>query len=206
MKTQIFTLGFCSLILMGCANVEDFSDVRSAREPIVTESQTSFDIVFDYGSSTLSKKDRRVIENFIMTHDLNRRDEIYVDVAENGGALAERRAEKIAAYLKRFGLKPAFKRATDQEALQTVRVTLHSYTVKVPNCPDWSDHPNQTYNNQVHSNFGCAQAANLALMIGNPRDLVKPHGLTHPDATVLSNAMTQYRLPREVSSEGSEEE
>jgi len=174
MKTSMITFSLCLLALSGCVTTENTDHMRTSREPVVVQTQSYLDITFDYGKSYLSQKDRASLDQFIMSHELDRYDEIYVDVADQGGDIAQKRAEKIAAYFKGYGLKAAFKRSTGQDALQTVRISLINYQVNVPNCPDWSDDPSQTYNNQVHSNFGCDQATNLAFMICNPRDLVKP--------------------------------
>ncbi|SCA55715.1 putative Flp pilus assembly protein CpaD [Candidatus Terasakiella magnetica] len=185
-----------SLLLSGCQTVQDMQSQRQAREPVVTQVDSRFEVGFGYGSSQLSPSAREKIDSFIMKHEVSRNDDIVIAVALQGGKISQKRAKKVAAYFRTFGFKPQLRGSNKQEGLQAVQVNLSRYSVSVPNCPDWTDEPNSTYHNQVHSNFGCAQAANLALMIGNPRDLVRGRESSPAQASVLSNAIIQYGQPR----------
>jgi len=49
-----------------------------------------------------------------------------------------------------------------------------TYVVVRPGCPDWTDGPDWVLQNKNSSNFGCATANNLGLMLANPADYV--HG------------------------------
>ncbi len=43
-------------------------------------------------------------------------------------------------------------------------------------CPDWRHSAVINYDNSAMSNFGCATATNLGLMLANPNDLLESHG------------------------------
>ncbi len=197
MRKHITLLAFGALTLSACQHVENFDTVRTSRDPVVNKVENDLDISFAYGSSHLDKVARERIETFIMAYEVSRLDDIEIEIAQQGGTLAQDRAETVAAYFRHFGLKPHYRVVSDEENLQTVDVTLAKYTVQVPNCPDWTDDPSNSFNNQVHSNFGCANAANLAMMVGDPRDLLRGRDLTTADSKVLHNGIDLYRNPTE---------
>ncbi|WP_167730287.1 CpaD family pilus assembly lipoprotein [Terasakiella sp. SH-1] len=199
MKTVFTALSLSILFLSGCQTVQDMQVTRSVPQPVVHQSDNRLEVQFDDDTSLLSHEERRALDQFIMKHEIKHNDELVINVALQGGTLAEKRAEKVAAYFRSFGLKPQFKGLEAAQGLQKIGVSLRRYRVSVPNCPNWTDDPNATYHNQPHSNFGCATAANLALMIGNPRDLVRGRDLSAADGAVLSNSLIQYRQPRSTS-------
>ena len=202
MKKKISLMMLSVLILSGCQHIENFDTVAVPREPIVTKAESRFVVGFDYASSKLNKIERERIENFVMQYEVSRQDDLVVFVAEQGGNVAQKRSEKVAAYLRGLGLKPMMKWGNAKTGLQEVEVSLGRYTVQVPNCPDWSDGITDKYNNQVHSNFGCAQAANLALMIADPRDLIQGRESSPVDGQYLSNAMQAYHTPPSEEGDG----
>jgi len=66
------------------------------------------------------------------------------------------------------------------------------YAVTLPPCPNWSSPPNATYTNAHTSNWGCAAATNLGLMVASPANLVSGRALAPADAAITSNAVRLY--------------
>jgi pilus assembly protein CpaD len=66
------------------------------------------------------------------------------------------------------------------------------YTVTLPPCPNWSSPPSAEYTNAHASNWGCAAATNLGLMVASPADLVGGRTLAPADAVITSNAVKLY--------------
>lgn len=198
MKKHILLMAITSALLSACANPNTFETVRAPVEPVVSQSQTSVGIAFDYDSATLDVNARQQIDDFVMKFDVGYHDEVMIDLQQGANALTRERVERVEAYLKHLGLNPNIQIVAQNIGLQKIKVRLNQYSIAVPNCPDWSDSPSNTFNNQVHANFGCATASNLALMVGNPRDLVRGQDLSPADGTVLSNALTNYRTPRPI--------
>src|SRR6185437_8259047 len=62
-----------------------------------------------------------------------------------------------------------------------------------PTCPDWTKPEVDEPNNTPSSNQGCATEANLAAMIANPADLVKPKANNATDGFVLARGVELYR-------------
>lgn len=192
------------LVLSGCQTIENFEDVHKMPEPVVTQTHTRMNVAFGFASSVIEEEQRTAIERFIIRHDVSENDEVVIEIKPTGGDLVDDRARKVSAYLKHLGLKPSYKVAGD-EAENHIGIELTRYQVSVPDCPDWRADPNRNFGNQPHSNFGCAQASNLALMIGDPRDLLHGQDLSAPDGYVLSNAVRTYQVPRGGWAQGSTE-
>jgi pilus assembly protein CpaD len=66
------------------------------------------------------------------------------------------------------------------------------YLVTTPPCPNWSKPPDGDFTNQTDSNFGCANASNLALMVANPADLVAGRELAPADGSIAAGAVQRY--------------
>lgn len=49
-----------------------------------------------------------------------------------------------------------------------------------------------TYSNQPHGNFGCAQSANLAAMVSDPRQLLEPYAAGQPNAQRRQTIYDKY--------------
>jgi len=68
------------------------------------------------------------------------------------------------------------------------------YEATPPRCaPIWEQDLMRQYDNQPYESFGCANVANLAAMIEDPRDLVEPRGEAPRDATRRATVMENYR-------------
>jgi pilus assembly protein CpaD len=111
------------------------------------------------------------------------------------GELADDRAETVAAYLDAQGFHtrvlPAAR--TENDNAGRVRVVVRSYTVTLPGCPDWTTQPGKSFDNVVHSNWGCADATNLGMMVANPADLARGRQPGAADAELLSKRIQDYR-------------
>jgi len=74
-----------------------------------------------------------------------------------------------------------------------VRVTVHRTLVTLPACPDWSGNPKIDSQNQPFSNFGCADAVNLGLMVARPSDLAAGRPSGTMDGEYGAAAVERYR-------------
>lgn len=57
-----------------------------------------------------------------------------------------------------------------------IRMSFENYVAIPPDCGDWSQNLADDRENVPFPNFGCSTQRNLAVMVANPRDLVKPRG------------------------------
>ncbi|MBX3495028.1 MAG: CpaD family pilus assembly protein [Parvibaculum sp.] len=67
------------------------------------------------------------------------------------------------------------------------------YVAKASTCGDWSASLATNYKNVPPPNFGCATQNNLAAMIADPADLLKPRGMTPADAGRRNTVLEKYR-------------
>ncbi len=67
-------------------------------------------------------------------------------------------------------------------------------------CGAWPEDMTQTSQNTPYENFGCSQQSNIAAMVANPQDLVKPRATAPSDPMRRSKVFDSYRAGTEVSS------
>lgn len=153
-------------------------------------------VSFTPGSATLSRAETARLRAFVAGLDPDYGDSILV-TTDGTSALADRRSRAIAAALQSADV-PVYQRsaagtaASGQDAA-AVTVTLRRTTVELPACPDWSDGWTEVFNNQPHSNWSCATATNLGLMVANPADLARGRDLTPADGHRLAGSIERYR-------------
>lgn len=111
--------------------------------------------------------------------------------------LGDDRAETVAAYLESRGFHtqvlPSGAPVASARADGDVRVMVRSYTITLPGCPDWSTDPSHSFDNVVHSNWGCATATNLGMMVADPADLARGRQPGDADGELLSKRVDDYR-------------
>ena len=101
----------------------------------------------------------------------------------------------IPAMLALAACRPGAAEYTEAEAPKLLRIDRAGpgrYLVTLPACPNWSQYPASDFTNARSSNFGCATASNLGLMVANPADLVAGRELAHADGTPAVSAVTRY--------------
>jgi pilus assembly protein CpaD len=74
-----------------------------------------------------------------------------------------------------------------------VKLTVRTYLVTLPGCPDFTSRSGRTFSNQPHSNWGCATATNLGRMVAEPKDILIGRGDTRADAEALVLSTQRYR-------------
>ncbi|MGE0045128.1 MAG: CpaD family pilus assembly protein [Hyphomonadaceae bacterium] len=89
-----------------------------------------------------------------------------------------------------------------------VIVSFMLYEAHAPECaPIWSqDLAHPAGNTATYESFGCSAAANLAAMIEDPRDLLRPRDETPRDAARRAVVLGHYREGEVTASDRSEDE
>lgn len=128
---------------------------------------------------------------------------IFVDAERPGTAeaLAARREATTDAYVARLGFDMAQppadaerERAVGPRVNQdSVTVVVGRYLVTPPDCPDFRKPMIGDYTNLPSTNFGCATATNLGLMVANPQDLIRGQSMGPADGERASQRIRQYR-------------
>ena len=71
-------------------------------------------------------------------------------------------------------------------------------------CGTWADTFNPALEQSDYYNFGCASQANFGAMLEDPRDLVRPRGVGHPDAGRRAEVLAAYRRGEPTATQPSE--
>lgn len=189
----------CVALLGACDRIPDFKayapyDPQPARAPRVQPVAIAHMVPFVPGNVTLDAAAGQDIDAFLARQGVDRTDALEVAIPVGGGELARDRAARVAAYLKLKRLSSGLVIDDDPKMpSDAVRLVIHRYQVTLPGCPDWTGRGGITHSNKPSSNWGCASAVNLGLMVANPRDLVQGHdgGPGDGEAQVLS--IQRYR-------------
>lgn len=185
----IFSLG-------GCADNFERWDNQPRKQLKVDRVHYSHDVQFAAGDDRLPVAERERLDSFLAHAHVDRTDKVYVNVEPDGQRVTDRRISTVAAFLKLRGLKPAVPITgfgEGEDRADTVKVVVERYLVTLPGCPDWTSDVSDTFNNDVHSNYGCATASNLGMMVANPEDLVRGRKLGPADGDYLRVSIENYK-------------
>jgi len=184
--------------------LEDFSDVPEAREPRADLVQYSHDVAFAAGEARLTNGQRQRLDTFLARLESGYGDRFYVvagrgrrgEPKEAAARLGERRRQAVMAFLelRRLRVLPIrIEFGIDAPVGEAVKVIVRRYVVTLPGCPDWTGRPGISYANTPSSNFGCATATNLGLMVADPGDIVAGRQPGLMDGEFVARSIERYR-------------
>lgn len=88
-----------------------------------------------------------------------------------------------------------------------ILLTFARYEAQAPECaPLWEQDLAHQSNNQPWASFGCSTQANLAAMLEDPHDLLRPRGETPRDSNRRATVMDRYRRGDPTHAERSPDE
>jgi pilus assembly protein CpaD len=150
-----------------------------------------YEIYFARGAKALTSTQSAGLASFLRTSGIGEGDSVTVE-GSGASSLGAAREAAVVAELKRLRIDAVS--GTDPKlAADALRVHADHAVATAPTCPDWSKPEPDEPNNTTSSNYGCATAANLAAMIANPADLVKPKENGRADGAVLAQGAELYR-------------
>lgn len=172
-----------SLVALLCALVT--ACFWQYREPTVQTVEYQHDVTFAPGGASLTPTAQSDLRDFIAALTVDpgsyTAQSVYViappalvDAAPRVADLNERRAQAVAQELATMSIavrSPSRTLGTTALLPNTVMVVVQRSVVNLPACPDWQDPNLSSYSNQVSSNWSCATAVNLGMMVADPTDL-----------------------------------
>lgn len=186
-----------SMLVGGCAqDLTDYSAAQSARDILVRWVSVDHPVLFEQNASVLSESEQFRLDTFVSGLSLRESDRFMVDVgaANESGSLTDARTLEVAQRLRRHWPGARVTQVAQGTApSRGVRLVVNRYVAVPPNCPDWSRPSARNPGNVNDSNFGCAAATNLSLMIADPADLVRGRDLGPGDGSALANGILRYR-------------
>ena len=115
-----------------------------------------------------------------------------VEIAAAGsGPLARARVAAVSHTLLAYGIVATPRQLAGVPANRAV-LLVGRYAVMLPPCPDWSKTSPGDFTNQTSSNFGCANAVNLGMMVANPADLANGRTLEAKNGEPAVKAVDRY--------------
>jgi pilus assembly protein CpaD len=182
--------------LVGCSETTYWTPAESPKQPQVDWVRFDHRVLFDSRGRDLSISERARLEEFLSRIEPRYGDQILVGTGSGGseGEVGLQRVATVAEYLRNAGLKVA--PMTETSAVRwdgAVRISVGRYVVTPPNCPDWTKSASYDPLNNVSSNFGCATATNLGLMVADPGDLIRGRSAGPADGVLAQNRINVYR-------------
>jgi pilus assembly protein CpaD len=189
MKTRPAPIAVALMLsLTACAT--DYTKSEAPNTLRVDGAETRVEISFAPGSARFAAGEAARLERLVGTGVVRPADRVTI-AAAGPPVLADRRAAALSSALLAYGI------VVDNSPLQRVPadhaiVGIGRYAVTLPTCPNWSEPPNAEYTNAMSSNWGCAAAVNLGLMVASPSDLVSGRTLAPADGMPAVTAVQRY--------------
>ncbi len=179
--------------LGGCLPINEWHPSETDRRGSVDLVKMDHQVRFAGDAATLSAKERGRLDRFVDTVDLGYGD--IVTVAMMGdAAMTRRRAQLVRAHLSARKISSQLvARQPGDGAEGAVAVSVSRHVMTPPQCPDWTKNATQDIFSEQSSNFGCASAHALSVMVANPADLVRGRRPGAGDGEALSLGIRRYR-------------
>jgi pilus assembly protein CpaD len=188
-KMRLYPVSFAALLAFA-ACAADYTKSEAPNELRVDGAETRREVAFAAGSAYLPASELRKLDQWVLSGGIRPADRVQIAAGGPPG-LAERRAAAIKSELLRYGIVAA---ALPIDAVPANRavVSIGRYAVTLPTCPNWSESLSYEFTNALTSNYGCANATNLGLMVASPGDLVSGRSLIGTDAQPAADAVKRY--------------
>ena len=209
-KTALLTAS--ALFSVSCAGgafngPEDAMTVAEAH-PITVDSQVvTLTIDVDGNSSDLSDMDRSRLRAFANSYLLNGHGALTITTPSGTGSDqdGQNAASGVREALNEAGvpwssISGAAYRVSESGVSDQIIVSYTHYVATASRCGDWSGYRSNDYKNLSSPNYGCATQNNLAAMVADPRDLVRPADITPRDGVVAVRAIDLYRNGEDTAS------
>lgn len=206
------------LLVVGCTpESARWTPIEAPKENKVEFITLAHQVHFAPGAAAATSTEAKALSDFLNGVALGYGDQVTIDPGPRSGsatvdALAAKRLDAVTAMLRKLQVRaqPATRPTVDGALTQNVLVvTVGRYIVTGPNCPDRRKPESDDFSNTTQSNYGCASATNLGLMVANPGDLVRGTPAGPADAEFNARGIQNYRagtvsksLKSEMSSSG----
>ena len=188
--TPIKTLGLfgaAALALTACSTASQPTPTFRMNPTVVAESVERLELYARPDGLSLSARDASAVADFLRAYAATGNGPIYINrPAGHGGGLGVRDTDMLLTKTMRgVGLDPSvaqsgeyYARPGDPAPVVVSYATLRTVPQDCATLGSIAD----VRNNAPHAAFGCSQSANLAAMIGDPRQLIAPMPQGSPNA------------------------
>jgi pilus assembly protein CpaD len=201
-------------LLAGCqqtasTEVALYDQDYKRRHPIlVSEEPQVLDIPVGMRVTRLSPQIQRRMRSFVTDYKRTGTGSVTIQVpsgsaneiaAVAAGRSAGQTLRKLGVPAGRIRIAPY--QVDDHGKVAPVRMAFLKLKAHAPDCGIWPEDIGRTTTDRSYYNFGCAQQQNLAAMIENPADLVRPRDMTAADGAQRARVIDQYRQGQNSSSD-----
>ncbi len=92
---------------------------------------------------------------------------------------------------------------TENPEWSPIVLAFTRYEASASPCGDWSESYTVRFNGNPSPNWGCATQNNLAAMVSEPSDLIRPREMSPASAARRSTVLENYRAGRDTASQSS---
>lgn len=145
----------------------------------------------------LSARDQVAVSQFLQSYGHRGNGPLYINIPNSSvsGLGAQQAQAVIRQSLAGVGLGGAAVQTGEYQAAYgspaPVIVSYRTLKTVPQDCRQQGD-VTDTFSNQPYDNFGCFHAANLAAMIGDPRQLIAPYDMTIPNSQRRQTIYDKY--------------
>jgi pilus assembly protein CpaD len=208
LRARLGVMALLAALAAGCSASPE--EARGTNAPKAAQTRLldrSLTLRFPRGTTRLSPSEVDRLAGFLREVELRPGELVVLGNGDDRDPLGGARRTQVAEQIRNAGAVPV-QGATPPRGAEaaandpdTVVVSVPRREVVPPACPDWSDAPARV-TNLPSSNFGCATASNLGLMVADPRDLVSGRVPGAADAAVAARSVQAYRQGKPSRPEG----
>ncbi len=192
----------------GTSDVEAREHNFSQRHPVlISEEPENFDLPVGMKGPALSPQIESAIRAYVNDYRADGTGAITIQVPTGSAneVAASTTGRAVHYALVRAGvshgrIKVAPYAVGDRSKIAPLRVSYLRVKAVVPSCGVWPDGGETDYRNATYHDFGCAQMKNLAAMVANPADLLRPRPFGPPNGARRAQVLSAYSRGDETRS------
>jgi len=192
--------GIASVLVSGCTMYQpSYSPTQLRNKITVAETVERLELYVGQAGLHLSARDKDAVGDFIAQYSASGEGPLYINVPAKGlnsHGVSQANAV-IQSHLGHYGMSGAAVQtgqyAAAPGAPAPVIVSFRRLVTVPVDCQQGASLMH-TSNNQPYGNFGCAQTANLAALIDNPRQLLSPYPLDNASSVRRTTVLDKYNV------------
>ena len=188
---RVAALTLMTLALTACSHQDEWSGSETEKRNAVEMVRLTHAVKLATDETRLAPAAAAGIVEFLKGVNFGYGDRLVLDAGADAAAGAA-----VTQYLTAAGYTVAPSLIPLGAGSDAVRIAVERYVVTLPSCPDWRQKAWPNYENAPSSNFGCANATALGLMVANPRDLIEGDDFAGPDGTQAATAIERYHADK----------
>lgn len=186
-------------------------DYRLRHPIVISEQAETLDLPVGAETRHLSGGMRRAVADF--AHEARAEGVYRVEILVPSGAANEAAAHSVAGELRhtlaKAGIPPqnidiSAYPVGDPYATAPIRIAYPKVKAAVHACGRWTESLTNDFENSDHPDFGCTTQSNLAAMVDNPVDLLRPRESGPADRARRDTVFEKYRKGDKPGGEYSE--